>query len=88
MLQQSVLAEAHLWCEVTHSVRESKPHQGILSYAAEREVDLICIGTHGQSFRMGTLFASNVDRVLREARCPVLMVRPAGHSRAPHHMPN
>jgi nucleotide-binding universal stress UspA family protein len=82
MLQQAVPAEAHLWCEVTHSVREGKPHQEILSYAAEWEVDLISIGAHGQGLRLGTLFGSNVDRVLREARCPVLVARQAGHGRA------
>ena len=84
MLQQTVPAETHLWCEVTHSVREGwRPYREILSYAAEREVDLICIGAHGQGFRLGTLFGSNADRVLRESRCPVLVARPAGHDAVP-----
>lgn len=83
MLQQSVPAEAHLWCEVTHSVREGKPYREILSYAAEREIDLISIGAHGQGFRLGTLFGSTVDRVLREARCPVLVARPTARGHAP-----
>ena len=75
-LHGSVPAEAHLWCDVTHVVREGKAHREIVSYAVEQEIDLICIGAHGQGFRLGTLFGSNADRVLREAPCPVLVVRP------------
>jgi nucleotide-binding universal stress UspA family protein len=75
-LHQSVPAEAHLWSEVTHVVREGKAHREIVSYAAEREIDLICIGAHGQGSRLGALFGSNADRVLRESPCPVLVARP------------
>jgi hypothetical protein len=32
---------------------------------------------------MLTLFGSNVDRVLRQAPCPVLVARPLRHSQAP-----
>ena len=75
-LHQSVPAEAHLWCEVTHAVREGKAYREIVSYAVEQEIDLICIGAHGQGFRFGTLFGSNADRVLRESPCAVLVARP------------
>jgi nucleotide-binding universal stress UspA family protein len=75
-LHQSVPAEAHLWCEVTHSIREGRAYREIVSYAVEHEIDLICIGAHGQGSRFGTLFGSNADRVLRESPCPVLVARP------------
>lgn len=75
-LHRSVPAETHLWCDVTHVVREGKAHREIVSYAAEQKMDLILIGAHGQGFRLGTLFGSNTDRVLRESPCPVLVVRP------------
>lgn len=74
-LHQSVPAEAYLWCEVTHAVREGRAYREIVSYAVEHEIDLICIGVHGQGFRFGTLFGSNADRVLRESPCPVLVAR-------------
>lgn len=83
MLHQTVPAEVHLWCRVTHAVREGRPHQEILSYAAGQEVDLICIGAHGKGFRPGALFGSTADRVLRESRCPVLVARPVDHDAAP-----
>lgn len=75
-LHESVPAEAHLWSQVTHSVRDGAPHREIVSYAIEHAMDLICVGAHGQGFQLGTLFGSNVDRVLRNAPCPVLVARP------------
>jgi nucleotide-binding universal stress UspA family protein len=75
-LQESIPAEVHLWSEVTHAVREGKPYREILSYAAEHQIDLICIGAHGRSSHTGGLFGSNADRVLRESPTPVLVLRP------------
>ena len=74
-LHRSVPAETHLWCDVTHVVREGKAPREIVSYAVEQEINLILIGAHGQGFKLGTLFGSNTDRVLRESPCPVLVVR-------------
>ncbi len=75
-LHRSVPAETHLWSGVTHVVREGNAHREIVSYADEQEIDLVLIGAHGQGFKLGTLFGSNTDRVLRESPCPVLVVRP------------
>jgi nucleotide-binding universal stress UspA family protein len=75
-LQRAVPAEAHLWCNVTHAVIEGQPYREILNYALRNEIDLICLGAQGAGFGMQTLFGSNVDRVLRQAPCPVLVSRP------------
>ena len=75
-LQRAVPSEAHLWCDITHSIREGHPYREILSYAEKNEIDLICLGAHGAGFGMQALFGSNVDRVLRQAPCPVLVTRP------------
>ena len=75
-LQQAVPAEAQLWCQVKHAVSEGHPYREILSYAEKNEIDLICLGAHGAGFGMKALFGSNVDRVLRQAPCPVLVTRP------------
>ena len=81
-LQKAVPAEAHLWCQVKHAVSEGQPYREILNYAERNEIDLICIGAHGAGFGVRTLFGSNVDRVLRQAPCPVLVARPLKHARA------
>ncbi|MEO8434621.1 MAG: universal stress protein [Pyrinomonadaceae bacterium] len=75
-LQRAVPPEAHLWCNVKHSVSEGQPYREILSYAEKNKIDLICLGAHGAGFGMQALFGSNVDRVLRQAPCPVLVTRP------------
>jgi nucleotide-binding universal stress UspA family protein len=75
-LQRVVPAEAHLWCEIKHAVSEGQPYREILNYAEKNKIDLICLGAHGAGFGMRTLFGSNVDRVLRQAPCPVLVTRP------------
>ncbi|HST51355.1 MAG TPA: universal stress protein [Pyrinomonadaceae bacterium] len=79
-LQQAVPTQAQLWAKVTHTVRWGKPYQEVLSYAKEHEIDLICMGAKGKNFSMGALFGSNVDRVLRQAPCPVLVTRPLSPS--------
>src|SRR5687767_79531 len=75
-LQRAIPAEAHLWCQIKHAVSEGQPYREILNYAERHEIDLISLGAHGAGFGMHTLFGSNVDRVLRQAPCPVLVARP------------
>lgn len=75
-LQRSIPEEAHLWCTIKHGVSEGHPYRELLSYAEKHEIDLISLGAQGAGFGMRALFGSNVDRVLRQAPCPVLVARP------------
>lgn len=75
-LKDAVPSEASLWCGVRHAVREGQPYRELLSYADDEDMDLICMGASGAGFGMRALFGSNADRVLRQARCPVLISRP------------
>ncbi|HJT29450.1 MAG TPA: universal stress protein [Pyrinomonadaceae bacterium] len=75
-LQRVVPAEVNLWCEVKTAVSEGHPYREILNYAEKNEIDLISVGAHGAGFGMRALFGSNVDRVLRQSPCPVLVARP------------
>ena len=75
-LQRAIPSEVYLWCNVLTAVRWGKAYQQVLSYAKEHQIDLICIGAHGSDFSVGALFGSNVDRILRQAPCPVLIARP------------
>jgi nucleotide-binding universal stress UspA family protein len=75
-LQRVVPAEVHLWCTVKNVISEGQPYREILNYAEKNEIDLISVGAHGAGFGMRALFGSNVDRVLRQAPCPVLVARP------------
>jgi len=58
------------------SVRTGNPHQEILREAKDREVGMIVVATHGHSGVEHMLFGSTADRIVRNAKCPVLTVRP------------
>ncbi len=75
-LQRAIPRETFLWCPVTNAVRFGRPYREVLAYAEEHSVDLICMGAGGARFTVGALLGSNVDRVLRQAPCPVLVTRP------------
>lgn len=48
----------------------------ILNIAEEEKADLIIMGTHGRRGIDRILFGSVAERVVKNARCPVLTVRP------------
>jgi nucleotide-binding universal stress UspA family protein len=72
-LQQALPKEARLWCKFINVVRCGKVYEKILTYAREHEIDLICMGFSGSDWLVDHLLGSNVDRVLREAPCPILV---------------
>jgi nucleotide-binding universal stress UspA family protein len=47
----------------------------IVDYAAQKDIDLIVVGTHGRGAVAHLLMGSVAERVVRTARCPVLTVR-------------
>jgi nucleotide-binding universal stress UspA family protein len=71
--------EVHLWRRSINVVRCGKAYEEILKYAREHEIDLICMGTSGSDWTLGKFFGSNVDRVLHEASCPVLIAGSTDH---------
>jgi nucleotide-binding universal stress UspA family protein len=75
-LQDAVPSEPDAPCKVKPVVLRGRPYEEILSYAAENEIDLTCIGSDGVDRGPHTLFGSNVDRVLRQSPCSVLVARP------------
>jgi universal stress protein A len=75
-LEASVPAEIHRFCKVMHVVRWGKPYREVLAYASKQVIDLVCMGALGRDFGLQALFGSNVDRVLRQAPCSVLIARP------------
>jgi nucleotide-binding universal stress UspA family protein len=52
------------------------PHREIANYASAQSVDLIVMGTHGRGPLPSALLGSVTQKVLHEAPCSVLAVRP------------
>jgi nucleotide-binding universal stress UspA family protein len=65
---------------IIRSLRTGNPFLEIVKYAEENGVDLIVMGTHGRGALMHLLMGSVAENVVRKAGCPVLSVRPPGHS--------
>lgn len=56
-------------------IARGTPHSTILKIADEEGIDLIVMGSIGMSAIERALVGSVSDRVVRHARCPVLLVR-------------
>jgi nucleotide-binding universal stress UspA family protein len=50
--------------------------EAIVKYAAENQIDLIAIATHGRSGLGRVLIGSVADYVIRKSRIPILLIRP------------
>jgi nucleotide-binding universal stress UspA family protein len=58
--------------EIATAVGQSSTE--ILRYADQHEVDLIAMGAHGRTGIALMLLGSTTDKVVRQARCPVIVV--------------
>jgi len=56
-------------------IKTGKPFVEIIETAAEEDVDIIIIATHGHSGVEHILFGSTAEKVVRKAPCPVLTLR-------------
>ncbi len=61
------------------SVRIGHPHLEIVRAAAELQADLIVLSTHGRTGLSHVLMGSTTERVVRHAKCPVLVLREQEH---------
>ncbi|MDD5306803.1 MAG: universal stress protein [Deltaproteobacteria bacterium] len=61
--------------DVTFDVKGGVPYAEILRQQEDRKADLIVIGSHGRTGIMRTLIGSVAEKVMRESKCPVLLVR-------------
>jgi len=60
---------------VSTEVRNGIPYDEILKYEEEKGVDLIVISSHGRSAIKTYLMGSVTSRVLKRAKCEVLLVK-------------
>jgi nucleotide-binding universal stress UspA family protein len=61
--------------DLVFDVKSGTPYEEILKEQQERKADLIVIASHGRTGLLKTLIGSVAERVMREAKCPVLLVR-------------
>ena len=62
---------------VTQEVtRRGNPAEEIARFASEKAVDLIVVGTHGRKGLSKLLLGSTAEKLLREAPCQILVIKP------------
>ena len=66
--------EQGLDIKVTPKIAKGSPAKAILAVAEEEDVDLIVIGSSGKSGLDLLLLGSVADKVVRSAKCSVLVV--------------
>ncbi len=69
-------AEVRHGVNAVTQVEEGEAAATIIRVAAERECDMVVMGTHGHSGFRHLLLGSKAERVVRGAGCPVLTVGP------------
>ena len=57
-------------------VEVGSPAKKILEIAAQENIDIIVMGTHGRHGLERTIFGSVVDKIVQAATCPVITLRP------------
>ncbi|WP_336361359.1 universal stress protein [Haladaptatus sp. ZSTT2] len=58
-----------------YELLQGVPHEAILEYADEEDIDLIVMGTHGRTGEHKRILGSVAEEVVRNADAPVLTVR-------------
>jgi nucleotide-binding universal stress UspA family protein len=68
--------------EILVHVRIGEAGAEILALAEDVAADLVVIGSHGRTGVARAILGSISERVVREARCPVMVVRPKSYREA------
>lgn len=74
-MKQSLPPELLQNFETTGAVKRGEPGKAIASYAETHGCDLIVMGSHGRTGLIRVLLGSVADKVVRLAKCPVLVER-------------
>lgn len=59
-------------------LRKGIDYDEIVKYSKEQKIDVIVIATHGRTGLLHTLLGSVAEKVIRYAKCPVLVITPHG----------
>ncbi|MFB6113908.1 MAG: universal stress protein [Halodesulfurarchaeum sp.] len=61
--------------DVTTNITRGIPHERIVEYADENDIDLVIMGTHGRTGLNRFLIGSVTEKVIRSSSVPVLVLR-------------
>jgi len=61
--------------EIVYDAKRGIPYEEILKEQEEKNIDLIVIASHGKTGILKNLLGGVVDKIMKRAKCPVLLVR-------------
>lgn len=73
-LERCCVEEMRGYKDIEYMIVKGLPHEEILKFADENNIDMIIIGTHSRKGLDRIIFGSTAEKVVRNARCPVLTV--------------
>lgn len=73
-LERCCVEEMRGYKDIEYGIVKGLPHEEILKFADENNIDMIIIGTHSRKGLDRIIFGSTAEKVVRNARCPVLTV--------------
>ena len=79
-LSKLIPSKVRRWCRVDIRVEEGTPYQVILNTLEKEKIDLLVMNIHGKGMLERALLGSTAERVVRAARCPVMMIPPLAKS--------
>ncbi len=62
--------------KIVFDVKNGNPAEVILKEQQEKKIDLVVIASHGKTGLMKQLMGSVADKVVKGAKCPVIVVKP------------
>ncbi len=76
-LQQEVkkITDSNSKIEIVYDAKRGIPYEEILKEQEEKGIDLIVIASHGKTGILKNLLGGVVDKVVKRAKCQVLLVR-------------
>jgi nucleotide-binding universal stress UspA family protein len=81
-LDDLVPTEARNWCDIVTLVEAGIPYRIILDMIEDEKVDLVVMNIHGKGMLDRALLGSTAERVVRAAKCPVMLIPPATTAQA------
>ncbi len=73
-LEKCCLEELRGYKDIEHKILKGVPHEEILRFSEENDIDMIVIGSHSRKGLDRVIFGSTAERVVRHCHCPVLTV--------------
>lgn len=73
-LEKCCVEELRGYRDIEYRILKGVPHEEILKFADENNIDMIIMGTHSRKGLDRVIFGSTAERVVRHAKCPVLTV--------------